>query len=183
MKPISSFVTASLLTLGCASYSHAEDYQKLADATVWKFSQEQASVFVSLLRFPNEYQVELIRPKNKFGPLTIRLVNDGKEIYSWEGHARSVFTANGEVLVYAEYSPSRTGCTVVAYDLKKQKQVWKTPLQGLGPIDHFYYANSVNLEVVNNEVARVFGKESDGQYLEFLDLKTGKTVGRRVYGK
>ena len=73
--------------------------------------------------------------------------------------------------------------TVVAYDLKKQKQVWKTPLKGLGLIDHFGYSNALNLEVVNNVAVRVFGKESAGQYLEFVDLKTSKTVGQRVYGK
>ena len=34
--------------------------------------------------------------------------------------------------------------------------------------------NAVNLEVVNNEAVRVFGKESAGQYLELVDLNTGK---------
>jgi hypothetical protein len=41
--------------------------------------------------------------------------------------------------------------------------------------------NAVNLEIVNNEVARVFGNEAAGKYLEYVDLKTGKTVGHRLY--
>ena len=119
----------------------------------------------------------------KFGEIIIHIADDGKELYSWQGHYRSVFTSTGDVLIYAEFLPSRTGCTVVAYDLKKQKQLWKTPLKGLGDIAHFRYSNAVNLEIVNNEAVRVFGKESAGQYLGFVDLKTGKTVVHRVYGK
>jgi hypothetical protein len=178
-----SVLVASILLLACINVTYGQDYQKVADATAWKFSPEQASVTDSFLKFSRDYQVELIRPKNKFGEIIIRIVDDGKELCSWEGHYRSVFTLSGDVLVYAEFFPSRTGCTVVAYDLKKQKQLWKTPLKGLGDIAHFRYSNAVNLEIVNSEAVRVFGKESAGQYVEFVDLKTSKTVGHRVYGK
>ena len=184
MSPVRLF--GGLIVL-CASttanLAHAEDYQKVADATAWKFSQEQAGVADSLLRFSKDYQVELIRPKNKFGDIIVRLVDDGKEISSFTGHYRTVFRSSGEVVVYANFLPTRTGCTLVAFDLKKQKQLWKTPLKGLGDIAHFGYMNAVNLEIVNNEAVRVFGNETAGKYVEFVDLATGKTVGHRKYGK
>ena len=178
-----SFLFASIFSLACVTSVAGQDYQKIADATPWSWSAVRASVGDSFLKFPNTYQVEMIRKKNKYGEITIRLVDDGKEIVAWEGHNRSVFSLNGDVLVYADFLSSRTGCSVVAYDLKKQKQLWKTSLKGLGPIPHFGYSNSVNLEIINNDAVRVFGNESAGQYLEIADLKTGKTVGHRQYKK
>jgi hypothetical protein len=176
-----AILAGAVLLLG-AEICRGEDYQKTAEATAWSWSAERASVLDSLLRFPKDYQVELIRKKDQFG-LTIRIVDAGKELCAWEGHYRSVFALGGDVLVYADFLPSRTGCALVAHDLKTQKQLWKTDLKGLGPIAHTRYANAVNLEVINGEVVRVFGEESAGKYLEYVDLKTGKTVGHRVYGK
>ena len=172
---------ALTLSLACTNFSYGQDYQKIADSTPWTWTAERASVSDSFLRFPSTYQVELIRKKNKYGEITIRLLDDGKELVSWEGHYRSVFSLQGDVLVYAAFHPSSTGCAVVAYELKNKKQLWKTDLKGLGPIDHFRYSNSVNLEIINNDAVRVFGNESAGQYLEIVNLKTGKMVGHRVY--
>ena len=182
MKRFAIFPIVFILFLVFHNFTYGQDYQKRADDTPWSWSAERASVVDSLLRFSKDYQVELIRKKNKYD-FTLRLVDDGKELYTWEAHYRSVFSLSGDVLVYADFLPSRTGCSVVAYDLKKQKQLWKTDLEGHGPISHTRYSNWVNLEVINNEVVRVFGNESAGKYLEFVDLKTGKTVGHRVYGK
>lgn len=162
---------------------NGQDYQKTADATAWTWVAERASVSDSFLKFPNTYQVELIRKKNKYGEITIRIVDDGNELVAWEGHHRSVFFLSGDVVVYADFHPSRTGCSIVAFDLKKQKQLWKTALKGLGDISHFRYSNSVNLTIINNDAIQVFGQESAGQYLEIVDLKTGKTVGHRTYKK
>src|SRR5437868_5839913 len=116
MKRISSSVLAMTFSLVYASFANAQDYQKVADATAWKFSTEQASVTDSFLRFSKDYQVELIRPSNKFGEITIRVVDGGKELVAWTGHYRSVFTSSGNVLVYADFGHSRTGCTLVAHD-------------------------------------------------------------------
>ncbi len=183
MKRISFLLLGSIHSLFCTNLAHGQDYQKIADATAWSWAAERASVSDSFLKFPNTYQVELVRKKNKYGEITIRLTEDGKELVAWEGHYRSVFSLSGDVLVYADFYPSRSGCSVVAFDLKNKKQLWKTDLKGLGPIDHFRYSNSVNLEVINNDAIRVFGNESAGQYLEIVDLNTGKTVGHRTYKK
>ncbi len=178
-----TFLVASVFSLAFVTSVSGQDYQKIADATAWTWTAERASVSDSFLKFPNTYQVEMIRKKNKYGEITIRLLDDGKELVAWEGHYRSVFSLQGDILVYAAFHPNSTGCAVVAYDLKNKKQLWKTSLKGLGPIAHFRYSNSVNLEIVNNDAIRVFGNESAGQYLEIVDLKTGMTVGHRTYKK
>src|ERR1700678_480750 len=97
---------AACIVLVGAGICHGQDYQKAADATPWSWSADRASVADSFLRFAKEYQVELIRPKNKFGEITIRILDDGKELIAWEGHYRSVFTSSGHVLVYADFLPS-----------------------------------------------------------------------------
>jgi len=182
MKRIILLASTVLLLAGATSAS-AQDYQKTAADTAWSWSAERASVSDSYLKFPNTYGIELIRKKNKYGEITIRIMDDGKELVAWEGHNRSVFTLQGDVLVYADFHPSSTGCSVVAFDLKAKKQLWKTQLHGIGPVTHFRYSNLVTLEIINNDAVQVFGNESFGQYLEIVDLKTGKTVGHRKYKK
>jgi hypothetical protein len=81
---------------------------------------------------------------------------------------------------YADFTPYSSGCTVIAYDMKAKKQLWKTDLKGLGPISHTKYRNAVILEV-KDDVIRVLGQESAGKYLEYVDLKSGKTVANRVF--
>ena len=94
-----------------------------------------------------------------------------------------VILPSSSLICQPDFHPSSSGCAVLAFDLKTQKQLWKTTLKGLGPIAHFRYANSVNLEIINNNAVRIFGNESAGQYLEIVDLKTGKTVGHQKYKK
>jgi hypothetical protein len=182
MRLMSVFGVAIVTLIG-AGACHGQDYQKIADSTPWSWSAERANVADSLVRFSKDYQVELIRKKNTDGGITIRLLDAGKELVAWEGQYHSVFTSSGPVLVYADFMSTKSGCAVVAYDLKNRKQLWKTDLKGLGPIPHSRYSNAVNLEIINNDAVRVFGNESAGQYLEIVDLKTGKTVGHRTYKK
>jgi hypothetical protein len=178
-----SFLVASILSLACVTSVFGQEYQKIADATAWTWATERASVSDSFLKFPNTYQVELIRPKDKFGVVMIRLLDDGKEALAWAGHYGSVFALSGDVLVYADFHPNRNGCSLIAFDLKQKKQLWKTDLKGLGPIPHSRYANAVTLEFIDNATVRVFGNESAGKYLEIVDINTGKTVGHRTYKK
>ena len=80
-----------------------------------------------------DYQAEIICPKKTRDgflnePLTVRLTDDGKEIYSFKAHDETVFTRRGDVLYLAEFSSLRTGCSIVAYDFKAKKELWKTDL-------------------------------------------------------
>jgi hypothetical protein len=84
------------------------------------------------------------------------------------------------MLYYADYSPGSSGCALVAVDLKTGKQMWKSGLQGLGPIAHTRYRNSVTLEPTDDALL-VHGQESAGNYVEYVDKKSGKTVGHKVF--
>jgi outer membrane protein assembly factor BamB len=83
-------------------------------------------------------------------------------------------------LYYAEYSFSTTGCTVVAFDLEKGKELWRTKLMALGSIAHSQYLNRAAIDV-NKQNVIVRGNESLGKYMEYLDVKTGATVGHEVF--
>ena len=129
-----------------------------------------------------DYQVDLSRPQNKFGIIHFRVLKDGKEVHAWQAHQHSVFTTSGDTLVVADFHPNRHGCGLVAFDLKNKKDLWQTELKGIGPIPHSRYSNRVNLDLVDGAV-RVFSQESAGRYVEFVDPKTGKTLGHKVYPK
>jgi hypothetical protein len=114
--------------------------------------------------------------------LTITLKREGRTIYSWEGHRYSVFVGAHDVLYRADFEPNRTGCAVIAYDLKGGKPLRKTHLWGVPVGAHSQYENRINLEIDDRHLI-VNGNESFGRYIEMLDLKTGKIVGQRLLGR
>ncbi|HZY91015.1 MAG TPA: hypothetical protein VFE78_39700 [Gemmataceae bacterium] len=164
----------------CAAPAPArEDYQKKADEAPWAWSDERASAADSAKRMAGDYKAE-VEARGMFGRVAIRLVKDGAVVHSFDGHTRTVFAVRDHVLYYADFGPSSSGCEVVAFDLRAKKQLWKAQLKGLGPIAHTRYSNAVNLDLEKFAV-RVRGKESAGRYVEYVDLKTGKTVGHKKY--
>ncbi len=107
---------------------------------------------------------------------------DGKDIFTLTGHQGTVFVATRNGTLYsADYSRSSNGCGLVAYDLTARKQLWKSNLKGLGQIPHTRYSNAVRLDLLPDGTLRVFGRESAGDYVEFVDGKTGKTVGHKIF--
>ena len=84
-------------------------------------------------------------------------------------------SAEHDILYIAEYSPIATGCDVVALDLKTGKQLWKSELEGIGPVRHSKYLNLVNIETDGQKVI-VLGNEASGRYIELLDLQSGKML-------
>ncbi|HKB02715.1 MAG TPA: hypothetical protein VKD90_10875 [Gemmataceae bacterium] len=157
------------------------NYQKLADEAPWRAPESGDDFRRCLAHELNDYQLEVVRKKEGRWEVTIRVLDGGKELYAWDGHLDSVFFARGDVLYHADYGPISSGCAVVAFDLKAKKQLWKTSLKGLGPIHHSKYRNQVRMDRINGEVFAVYGRESAGRYVEILDLKTGKTVGHKVF--
>lgn len=173
-----TLVAALLVILPMAS---DKDFQQLADNAAWEWKADEATVLHSLLQSRCDFQIELIRPKGTFGSdLLIRFTDGDKQVHSLRGTASTVFAVHENVLYLAEFQPHASGCSVVAFDLKAQKQLWKTPLKGLGPISHFRYVNRVALQLEDGAV-RVRGFESAGKYIEYLDMKNGKTVGHRIF--
>ena len=136
------------------------DYQKMAQEARWK------------------------QPKDDAKQWTISISADGKKVYDWPVATPSGLFVDSNCVVYRPtFSPIRTGCDVIAYDLKGQKLLWRTHLEGLGPVPHSEYWNVVRLERVNDEVLAVYGDEAAGRYVEIVDMKTGKTVGHKVFPK
>ena len=156
------------------------DYQQEADAAPWEWEPRRASLLDSLTRAACDYRIEVVRPKDRWGELTIRFTDGRKTLLTLAGHYATAFGFRGGVVYYADYHPSSSGCAVVAFDLKSGKELWKTNLRGLGPIAHTKYHNAVILDVLPRAV-RVRGMESAGKYLEYVDLETGKTVAHRVF--
>jgi hypothetical protein len=158
------------------------DYQKVADATAWEWKAAEATTAFCAGRQTGAFKVEVVEQAMGLGAAAIRFTRDGKEVHVLEGHAGTVFiTAKDGTLYYADYSPFSTGCSLVAFDLTARKQLWRAHLKGLGPILHTKYRNAVRLDLLPDGALRVFGQESAGDYVEFVDGKTGKTLGHKVF--
>jgi hypothetical protein len=183
MMPRSVLVLLAVLACSLPGARAADgkkvDYQKQANQATWQWEPGRASVFHSFLAYQGDYQVEILRQKEQFG-LLVRFTDRGKHLYALEAHAGTVFAQRDHVLYLADFNPHSSGCTLVAYDFEAKRHLWKTPLQGLGPIDHTKYHNAVTLEV-GDDVLTVYGQESAGKYVEYVDRKTGKTVGHKVF--
>jgi hypothetical protein len=168
------------LAVGAAPAPEQKDYQKVADTEEWQWKPESATATGSAKSFRGDFQADVA--VNDSGATIVKFAKGDEIVFTLEGHAWTVFAGRGNVVYYADFIPQSSGCSVIAYDLKAKKQVWKTNLKGLGPIDHTKYRNAVILDIKDDAV-HILGNESAGKYVEYLDLKSGKTVGHRVFDK
>jgi hypothetical protein len=65
--------------------------------------------------------------------------------------------------------------------LQEKKQLWKVRLKGVKVGAHSRYSNAVTLDL-DGDTLCVHGKESAGNYIEYVSCKSGKTLGNRVFG-
>jgi len=159
------------------------DYQKLADETIWDWPEEKASLTYSYEHYKGKFEIEIQASslEGGFRDSLVKFKNaDGKEFFSITGHNGTVFVENKNILYYADFCPISTGCTLIAYDLQARKRVWKVKLKGAGPVDHSKYHNAVVLYLKEGGIC-VQGNESYGRYVEFVDIKTGNTVGHKKF--
>jgi len=163
------------------------DYQKLADLTPFTWSSQKASILHSLLEYSGPGEIYIIRDPQKHGyllsrrALLLRIRRDNKIVFSQVVHEGQVFKGVKDVIYYADFVVFDNGCAVVAYDLKQKKQLWRTSLQGVGLVTHSDYRNwGVNLEV-DDQAVMVQGHEQGGDYIEYLEVKSGKTLGHRRF--
>jgi hypothetical protein len=173
------FIAAAI---GCTPSEVAQSRcQKRADAREWRWADNEAKLLYSVRHHLKGYQVQVIRPENNDdprGPLTVRVLDKGQEVCSFSAHDETVFTQLGDVVFVADFSPMATGCTIVAYDLKARRQLWQCPLKGNPPQAHSEYRHQVNI-TVDDDAVLVYGNESNGRYIEYVDAKTGITVGHK----
>jgi hypothetical protein len=153
--------------------------QALAGKTPWSWPSETATPEACARSFGGGYEVDIVEPPAPSSYPRIRVRQDGEEIIAWRAHSASVFVRHGDMLYYADFHPNATGCAIVAYNLQRREELWKTPLLGRGPVSHSMYTNRVNLKVDRNRLI-VFGDEASGRYIEILNAATGRTVAHRV---
>ncbi len=157
----------------------------------FQFSEDEANPFYSNsqfsgAQFTGNWIIHMIARPNNYPNLTFKFVRKGKEVVAIPGHTRSVFCADDseKVLFFAQFPHNSTGCTILAYDLRTGKELWKTRLHALGKIeqiDRLRYSNKVNLTFGGSVWVSV--RESFGDYIEALDPRTGKIIAHKVYRK
>ena len=156
------------------------DYQKTADSAGWGWEDAKANPLRCIFQAGAKYSIVMVSEPSDRDRLTFKILYGDKEVYTWGGHMRTVFRILEDRLYYARFHPSADGGRVVAVDLSSGKELWDSPLQGIGPRAHSAYVNLMNLDA-NFEVVTVWGNETMGRYLEFKDVTTGKTLGHRIF--
>jgi hypothetical protein len=160
-------------------------WQKKLDEGTFVFHDAVTSAADSLARYKGSPKIKMEwNDAPLFRWATFEVVPDRrpKAIIRIHGHAGSVFRVENEVLYFAHFPEHSTGCTVTAHDLSTGKELWKTNLNALSGVKHSLYFNSVTMEVSKPEGAGViiiYGEESQGNYFEVLDQKTGQVLAHR----
>lgn len=166
-------VSSSLLLL--VPFGNAGE-KNAGEKLEWRWSKNQAKLEYCIKRhFTNDYEVELLKKDKYHSAIKIR-DKSGRVVFSFEeGRLSLVFTRWRDTLFVAAHSHIASGCEVVAVDLQSGKTLWKTRLQGIGPIEHSQYLNRINIDTDGKRII-VYGNEANGRYIEHLDLKTGKML-------
>jgi hypothetical protein len=159
------------------------DWQKKADAAEWKWSDDHASLRHCVQSQLRGYEAEVYSPKGREWwepPFEVDVTARGKLVCCFRAHDATVFTQLGDVLYVADFSPICTGCSLEAYDLKGRKLLWRCRLKGNPPPGHSKYHHRVNITTQEGMVV-VYGNEDNGRYIEYVDPRTGATVGHKKF--
>jgi len=177
------------IAMGLAGLSDAPDshrspdtaWQHTLDHTPFRFANEEASILFSLGQYTGDPEVHMVyHPRKGRRSLELRFVRDDKVILVLAGHTYSAFRTDRNILYFAHFWPSSTGCELAAYDLVTGQQLWRTKLKGIDGAMHSAYFNRVTVELGDGAVF-VQGHETFGDYTEVVDKKSGKVLAHRVY--
>ncbi len=142
----------------------------------WRWSDEKAKLAYSIKQHFPDHVADPAREK-KYGAELEIFAKDGRRVL-WlfeAGLKANVFTRWKGTLFLAKYCPISTGCEVVAIEIATGKELWKSSLEGIGPTGHSKYRNRVNIETDGKKII-VYGNESNGKYVEHLDINSGKML-------
>ena len=124
-------------------------------------------------------KAELARPFRR--KVTVRLIDSGKEVHSFDAAPETVFARDGATLYIARPMPGACGCVVTAYDFRMRKELWQIMLQSPFAPKHSAYGNQVTIETAGDGVLLVRGSETLRRYVEIVDMRSGKSLARRDY--
>ncbi|HLW68350.1 MAG TPA: hypothetical protein VKS79_23740 [Gemmataceae bacterium] len=118
--------------------------EKRFERTEWRWSEREANLLYSAQHQITGYEVQITRraETDNFAdePFTVRILREGKQVYSFLAHRNTVFVESSGVIYVAEFSPIATGRTLVAYDFRTQKELCRCDLKGNPPPGHSKYA-------------------------------------------
>ena len=159
------------------------DYQKFAQGARWNWKGQQASRLSSVTEHFGDYQTEILCPPGHAKldrSLTFRVLENGQEVYKLAASRNTVFARDRDILFIAEPMRGGTGCWVTAVEFKTNKQLWRSQLQSKTSRPHSVYENNVTIQH-NGEALIVLGNETLLHYIEYVDMKTGKTLAQREF--
>ena len=163
-----------------SSGSDSINYQKAANTATWNWAEFRTSPLYCVSQCGDKYDIVMTSGHSNRYHLSFKILNGPKEVYAWQGHVHSVFRILGDRLYYADFHPSSCGGAVVCVNLSTGTQLWRSPLQAAGQIAHSAYRNLMNLDVSADAVS-IWGNEGAGQYLEIKSIRTGQTLGHKVF--
>ena len=184
-------LVATLVVLVVYGPANAKDPElsKLAHQTRWEWNDHADNPLYCMLnlrlkqrlgRNQSDYGITLMSDSSTESSIRIAVTRGTREVYSWVGHSGTIFDVIGDTLYYVNVcSSGSVGGLVHAVDLKDGELLWKTRLRGMGPTDHSAYSNRLAMRP-SGTLLYFFGRESQGDYIEVIDLRKGKTVSHRV---
>lgn len=151
-----------------------------AGPLTWRWVDSPARLIDCVEDYRGRYQLDVKRRPGDDAGYHVRFLDRERELLARDWPAHLAFRVRDGVLFFPEYRSNASGCTLVAYDLKAGKELWRTALRGLGSVEHSKYRNEVDLTAAGG-VVTVYGRESSGRYVERVDAKTGRSLEHRTY--
>lgn len=156
-------------------------WEKNIKHTDWRWSGSSGiNLFENALINLSDYELHAVK-SSKVWRLAVSIRQNGKILHSWKSNSNGAVVQYGDYIYYTEFSPFTTGMTVVAYNLSKKEEAWKTQLKGVGPVAHSKYRNFGAMLSVREDILEVTGKEIYSGYVEIIDRSSGASLANRVY--
>ncbi|MFO0822681.1 MAG: hypothetical protein U0792_06105 [Gemmataceae bacterium] len=182
------FALALVLAFAPVPKTEAADWKPVIKDRAFKLEEAQTAMTDAITAAKKAgYAIEYTGDPNGFGSGDYTFAKKDGQKVTVVGHARSAFVLNGDTLYFADFSAISTGCKIVSYDLATGKKIRETQLEGLGPIAHTKYRNTVVMSVEKHSTVKdafvlvITSQEAAGAYIEVIDLVTGKQLAHKKF--
>jgi hypothetical protein len=142
------------------------------------------------------FQIEKIQPLDEQDDYNIMKISlflhwdDKTPRFTWIGNQYSAFVIcnsgrSGGILIYNDQWWEHEPCTLVAYDLVNQNELWRRQIQEIKPIymGPLIEPNRINIidEYDKKGYIIVYGNSAFGPFIDKVDILTGKSLYHREY--